>query len=46
MISIDGTAVVRDYIAADGLADVLATYDGYENTKVLNGIRYYIFRTN
>jgi len=46
MISIDEPAVVRDYIANDGLAGVLATYDGNENTKVLNGIRYYIFRTN
>ena len=46
MISIDERGIVRDYIADDGLAGILATYDGYENTKVLNGIRYYIFRTN
>ncbi len=46
MISIDEDTLINDHILDDGLASVLATYDGISNTQILNGIRYHIYRTN
>lgn len=46
MISIESDTLINDHILDDGLASVLATYDGISNTQILNGIRYHIYRTN
>ena len=43
-IDLDGVA--DDIIQADGMGNVLSSYDGNENIVEIDGVDYYIFRTN
>lgn len=38
--------MVEDAIAADGRAHFLNTYDGEEHEVTVNGVRWYVYRTN
>ena len=43
---IDWEALAEYVVDVDGVANTLARYDGEENTEKVNGVEYYIYRTN
>lgn len=43
---LDYHAMAEYCVDADGIANTLARYDGKENTEKVDGIEYYIYRTN
>jgi len=42
----DEADFVEDAICADGRGRFLSSYDGAEDTEEINGVTYYIYRTN
>lgn len=43
---LDYEGIAEYCVNVDGVANTLATYDGRENTEKVNGVEYYIYRTN